>query len=457
MELSRETVKNLVDVLRTLNLTIAAVSLGLLSNIAIVSNNTPAHARPELHRLLNIRDQIGNYTADKLFYELAKQSGISAGGFEMFLSFDSPVPALTARPFVMSIQIPSVLHPGMSFTSEESKAGDFYWPPSKEIRSMETLGQFRWFWNALATYPHLLVLHPNFARCWRGTNSPGERILEPSAKVGNNVPLEPLPFYPSKPVSTEPFTGPIASLKAPVNPEESLWVAADWVNHDNQPVVRLSFYHDWVASFRDLISPGIPPKIVANLDALQRQQIMLDFSPDVLRVDPLKSLLSKCTEISQDFLKAKSFNQAFPNLGKLDEYYLTRKLSDLDGALNEESKRSQIELEIFGVKISSETIFSAGLASLVVFLLQFWLVCAYLAKHLTNINLSEASQWSFLLNWWPFALFGLATFLLPMLAALLSWTVPHGWLAAILPFPVLVLSALSAFNLWSLSRRVRVD
>jgi hypothetical protein len=159
MELSRETVKNLVDVLRTLNLTITAVPLGLLSNFLFAWTNVPAHQRTELRELSHIVDQIGSYSATRLFNEMAKQAGISTGSYELTVSIDRATRVLP-QPVNFQVVIPSVLHPAFLSSAEVSKDNIFYLWRNEPIGLMDTLDQLSQLWNALGKARYLLIVRP---------------------------------------------------------------------------------------------------------------------------------------------------------------------------------------------------------------------------------------------------------------------------------------------------------
>jgi hypothetical protein len=75
MGLSNDALKNLFDVLRTVNLTVTAISLGLLSNVIIALNDVSYLARKEVQDLTRIKGQVEDYTANTLFQEVAREFG----------------------------------------------------------------------------------------------------------------------------------------------------------------------------------------------------------------------------------------------------------------------------------------------------------------------------------------------------------------------------------------------
>ena len=175
MELSSEEVKNLLGVLRTLNLTTTAVSLGLLSNFLFAWTNLPARQRTELRDLSHIIDQTGHYSATSLFNEVTKQAGISPGNYELTVSID-PAARVFANPINIPVKVPSVVHPIISFSQElllstpigshelpirRGKKANYCVSPNDRIEEIATLGEMIWFWNALAEARYLLVVRPS--------------------------------------------------------------------------------------------------------------------------------------------------------------------------------------------------------------------------------------------------------------------------------------------------------
>jgi hypothetical protein len=108
--------------------------------------------------------------------------------------------------------------------------------------------------------------------------------------------------------------------------------------------------------------------------------------------------LSKCTGIDPQVRKAETFDEAFPNPATLGVHYRSLKFDDLKSILEEQSKRTKGELELFGTKAPNELITWLGIPLLGLLLLQFAATCSYITDHSAEIGIDEASQWSFLLK-----------------------------------------------------------
>src|SRR5262249_19149127 len=66
MGLSKETLKNLFDVLKTVSLAITAVLIGLLSNVVLSSYRKTENAKSELLQLLSFQEQLKDNSANKI-------------------------------------------------------------------------------------------------------------------------------------------------------------------------------------------------------------------------------------------------------------------------------------------------------------------------------------------------------------------------------------------------------
>jgi hypothetical protein len=114
MKLTKQVVKNLLDIARFDNLAVTAISLELLSNVLIAINDISAKAREDLHELRRILKQNGDYTVDSLIFvaaqerkhELPKEWRIS-----MLLDKNQ---VYLASPIRIFIRIPGVVHPQIS-------------------------------------------------------------------------------------------------------------------------------------------------------------------------------------------------------------------------------------------------------------------------------------------------------------------------------------------------------
>jgi hypothetical protein len=126
--------------------------------------------------------------------------------------------------------------------------------------------------------------------------------------------------------------------------------------------------------------------------------------------------------------KEPNFTKAFPNLDKLPDAYQNQRITSLDtsleGALALQSKG---ELEIFGIKIPTESIALLGLPVLAVFLFQFSAIASYTTSRVERLEEEDASQWSFLLSGWRFIGLSYGTIVfLPVAASIVSLIFARG-------------------------------
>jgi hypothetical protein len=110
--------------------------------------------------------------------------------------------------------------------------------------------------------------------------------------------------------------------------------------------------------------------------------------------------------------------------------------------LEEAAQQSKEQIEVFGAKISNELIPLFGLPVLAIFLFQFSAVALYVTSNVDRLEVEDASQWSFLLNGWPFLTlsFG-AIFVLPAAASIANFFSVPG--ETFLPKPISLLFAIA--------------
>ena len=179
-------------------------------------------------------------------------------------------------------------------------------------------------------------------------------------------------------------------------------------------------------------------------------------------VSPFDAFFAKCRKLLPKLRRAPNFDETFPGLARLGEHYRSLKLSDLDGILEEEGKRSKGELDVFGAKIPSELLTVVGLPALCVLLLQFLSTSRYIRANTDTISVEAASKWSGLLKGIGFWLYCcIAIWALPIAASVLSQIVvpPKGlvvycgfWIPTVL---IVVFSTCALFHLSAIRKMVR--
>jgi hypothetical protein len=440
MELSREFVKNLLASLRTMNLTIGAISFGLISNVMFVLFNTAAYQREELRNLLAIQDRLKSYSVGTLMKDLANRSQIFVGNYILTLSID-PAGKFLRNPLTKQITFPSIMHP-MSFPYEPAlplaESNMSLWPYST-IGAIKTLREFKLLWDALASNRYILAINPRPLVCGLGTH----------AKLLVNADV----------IST---TREAADFLLPTHSASMDFQGGQQGN----PIVHLSLPLEL-----NLFQPpfhGLPGASIESLtkvpndeNMLSNAKILVDLPAQILSIDILSVLLSKCKGIRTDLARASSFEHAFSNLSKLPNYYWALNLDDLEVRLKEKSESSKGQLEVFGVSIPNEMIVYVGFALLGILLLQFWSICRYLARNAAELDLDQASRWHLLLKGIGFSWIGRqAVWILRSVSAALSIAVvlrPHGyhwffwWLVVFLS--VLVVSVFSAVYVHRIYRK----
>lgn len=126
-------------------------------------------------------------------------------------------------------------------------------------------------------------------------------------------------------------------------------------------------------------------------------------------------------------VKNANFAQTFPSLEKLTVQYQTEKFPSLGTLLDEAvAQQKKGDLELFGAKVSSDLIALLGLPILAILLFQFSAVSFYVRFNVEGIEEEVATNWSFLLNGWPFLIMSLVTsFVFPVCISV--WTLVFVW------------------------------
>lgn len=68
MSLSKEALKNLLDLMQKVSLAITAVSIGLLSSLMLSHASVEKEAQPELKKLLSIRNKFEDYLVEEIIF-----------------------------------------------------------------------------------------------------------------------------------------------------------------------------------------------------------------------------------------------------------------------------------------------------------------------------------------------------------------------------------------------------
>lgn len=396
-KLSDDALKNLFDALSTANLTVLAVSLGLLSIVWIALNDVPNQARKELHQILQIQAQVGEYSPRRLIREAIQNSGTRLD-FEFVLPLRiDPKKERFTESFTLPFRIQSFLHPFWDFPDESNKDTEYRFSDDVPIGQLGSVGQFRFVWDSLAKNPYLFHVQsdPNRLSLFLARPSGKGRldfVRFEGSKQSGNLDIQ------------SPNEGPtlVAQTKSGVR-------SADFGFRG----FLLFLPED---SSTRLKQPFTPPLLDNDLT------LVIESPLETTNVNPFSYFFTKLGSILPDLRSGASFDETFPNLTQLGLNYRSLKLSDLDPILEEQSKRSKGQLEVFGAKIPSELVPFVGLPLLLAMLLQFTSICHYIRENVTRISADTASKWSILLRGFGFLLFGIVTtFGLPVLVTVLSW------------------------------------
>jgi len=125
--------------------------------------------------------------------------------------------------------------------------------------------------------------------------------------------------------------------------------------------------------------------------------------------------------------KCRNFAEAFPNLFKLRDEFQGQRLDSLGPSLEEAAQQSKEQIEVFGVKISSNLIPLFALPALAILLFQFSAVAFYVVSNVERLEIEDASEWSLLLPGLAFMVSCFGTiFVLSVAAAVLTYFVVLG-------------------------------
>ncbi len=417
MALSKDTLKNLLDVIQKLSLAITAVSIGLLSTIALLRENAEARAQPELDQLLKIRDEIGTDNAIKIINKAIAKAHYNFQA-EAPLTIGLKIPHDPPITIILAALYPEVLV-NVDETTIQKK-------PFKEIQTLDEMAQV---WNKVVSTTKFRELTGRFELV-QLKSSPLKNVfvpdIVPESQSERFAAARTIPFFEPRTVEQYGEGRVVLSYEYPE--------LIDEVGRDTL-----------AQAFR--IEPSL-------LKSIQLEVIM----------DTQDKNFSPADVFGSELKKKSDFAEAFPDLDALPDNYRKQRLASLHTLLEEATRQSKTDLEVFGVKIPSDLITRLGLPFLFVLLFQFAAICCYSARHVERLEEEEASQWSFLLDGSPFFLLSFGTiFCLPVAAAILSlWKLLSArggfWSAnpfdVVLSFIVSVCAAVAFGWLWLLRSRV---
>jgi len=381
-----DTLKNLFDALNGITLTTTAVSLALISNVGIALNDTAFRARQEIKQLIQIEDHFGTYTPTRLLQK-ANPAYNLLPPLPVPIEVD-PGHAILPKTLFLSLQLPSVIHPIWSTTAHENE----HIPnDTTSLNQLQTVDNWRSFWNTLATYPLLRVQAEQLNGVLRDEL---HNLHDIGVFVNANRP-----------------NLPIGSAQSPDH--------ANFVRTSSGAMMFEFLFPGfvrtagWSEMFIELKIPSGPVKADAD-------NLVLVVTPATIRESksPFDLFFEECHSFLPKLERLANFDEEFPNLTKLGPAFRSLRLSDIDRILEEEAKRSKAELEVFGAKIPSELITIVGLPVLWLLLLQFTSICRYIRANTDAISPDGASKYPSVLR--GFNVFTFLVLLLPVAASWLS-------------------------------------
>jgi hypothetical protein len=368
--ISKETTKNLLDVMQKLSLAIAAVCLALVSNLAISGGDLERKAGQELTHLLKIRDQpqITNLSAIEIIdHELDK----TGRRFNETREVDGKV-TFDRLSVNLRIQIPVSV-----FRIEKSQG-------TPAFKDVDTLEKMRGFWDEIASIKTFLEPKtPLFLLLQLG---PHGQIIEATS------------WQPS--ANSDGFV----LDKYDVGPVYGYQDEAASISYDFSEVLKNSKYRHYSIGGHELSDEELAKGVTLTI---VYETVTHPFVPAL--------------GLDKDLGDKQDFSHAFPNLSSVDDIYLSKSFQRLGTALDAGAARQTGDIELFGTKFSRDLIPLFGLPILIVLLFQFSAVGFYGASRVQKLEEEDASQWSFLLKGWPFWILSCgAIFVLPSVASILS-------------------------------------
>ncbi len=400
MSLSKDTLKNLLDVMQKISLAITAVSIGLFSNVALSHRSVEKEAQHEMDELTRVRSdhELSKYSAINVIDQaLTVERVYRPRNLKLTFAGDFPFSCN------LIVFIPTVLYRPIDSGS-----------PATAFGSIQTLEEMRKAWDAVALTTSFDVLgEPEsvYVRIGGGSWSPEAQWISNTVRVYDHSRI------PEVGIGAPTFLYQPASHRTSIAFE-----------YDFSPVLN---------SLSDLNTLTL----MRGLHVAENQRDLLKSTKLVVDVPTTRHDFSPALKFGPVLGKKRDFAEAFPNLDRLPDNYQTQRLSSLQTSLEEAIRKSEEEIEVFGAKIRSDFVPLFGLPMLVIFLFQFSAVAFYVSSNVERLETEEASQWSFLIRGSPFWVlsFG-AIFVVPAAASILSFVSVPG--ETLLPKPISLLLAI---------------
>ncbi len=267
--------------------------------------------------------------------------------------------------FLLGLQLPSVIHPVWTFPDTVQK--EKVLAETIRLNQLETLDNWRRFWNTLATYPLLRV-----------QSNPLEGSVQNQNESRNYSVL--------------------VTRADNTNPSSNTYATFSSANLVTTGVTTIEFlFPEFLGQPRSiqLRPPLSTVPIQINTDDLV---LAVTIGTDRESKGPFDIFFDELHSFFPKLERAASFEDTFPNLTKLGPDFRSLALKDMDRILEEEGKRSKAELDVFGAKIPSELITIVGLPVLWLLLLQFISICRYIRANADSISTDAASKYPSILK-----------------------------------------------------------
>lgn len=351
MSLSKETLKNLFDVLKTVSLAITAVSLALLSNAVLSANRDSEKTQSQLLELLALQESLGDYTLDAIVKEaLSRIQGDPIVGTDSVVGTDPTKFTLIPRysyskwSWNISLMLPGVVY-RFADVPDEKGPSDF---SQKKIRSFGTLNDFRRFFEAISR-PEMYALSENI----------DEVSLNVTGLSNKDIPMDFMPDSSLLDPSIKTYELGYASGPA-IFIETSKGKLNALLRYSLPDDLFKSDFSKWLGENNILLENGYKNDVHPIQLIVPRQA-----TPYKVNADLSSSLHPFLAE----------WDKRFSALLRLPPEYRRIQLPELKSLLTAQAQRSKGELEIFGAKIPNEVIALFGVPILILLLFQFWSVC----------------------------------------------------------------------------------
>jgi hypothetical protein len=440
MSLSKEALKNLLDLMQKVSLATTAVSIGLLSSLMLSHASVEKEAQPELQKLLSIRSKIHDYYVDEIIFgevpKALKNEGQESEDGELIeritVKGDPSLSCVVRLPLRSVCTRP--IDPDLM---------------RKRFNDIQTLQEMRKVWDAIASTKMF----------WKVGRIPNYVALFLWKQNKNRLTSVHVDWVDSHTNGTQ--AGEAPTPNGDKDKETSLLTGAVRLDLVDGEPPRIDAYRNEVSFEYTGVLPAFGS---ASTNSLMRafhldesERSLLENVRVHVDMDAKAYGISPALALDPALGQKANFAEAFPNLIKLKDEYQHENLESLLSLLEEAVAQQQSgELEVFGAKIPNELIALLGLPILAALLFHFSAVGFYVASNVEQINENESSEWSFLLKGWPFFAVSLGAILvLPSVASVLTvvFALGQNWWSKLMHLVLTIMAvASSSIAFWAIRR-----